>query len=245
MPTLITAIQIIAIQIFTVAVLILLLRMLFYRNLDAALKRLRALHEEGLIKEAQLKEELERAKQERLSKVEEGKEEAKIIIEVARRECDDMRSKAENQAKLEAEDIVYKAMQEVERFKTQILYEMEDVAVNLSLQIIQHIFTSEGRENLQHQLVDELIPEIERLEKEKLSAKTNKVKISSAFALTETQRARLREILSQKIGPGIEIEERLDPQLITGLVIEIDVLVIDGSLKNKLKKVALYLKGGK
>lgn len=238
-------IQLILIQLVTFIVLILVLRLLFYRHLNFALRRLRQLHEEELVKSAKLKEELELAKRERISQIEKGKEEAKALIETARRETELMRAKAGEQAKQDAGKTAGKASQEIERLKTQLLSEMENSALQMATQIIRHTFTEGGREALQHQLINEIIPEIERLGNDQFPAGATRAVIKAPFPLTGSQKERLCSVISQKTGAELMIEEQLSPELIAGLSVEMGALVIDGSLQNKLKKVSHYLKDQK
>lgn len=235
--------QLILIQVVTFAGLIFVLRMLFYQQLNSAMKRLKALHEEEQIKEAQLREELERAKQERASEVEKGRLEAKTLIETARKEAESYRLKFEEQAKHQAENILNHGKEELDKLKGKLLSEIEDRALNLCIQMIKYAFTESGRVSLQHQLINELIQEITNIEKDKFTVKTNKVKVTSCFALSDKEKEDLRHMLCGKIGSDIILQEELSPELIAGLVIQIDVLVMDGSLLSKLKKIAPYLRG--
>jgi F0F1-type ATP synthase delta subunit len=234
-------IQLLLIQIGTFIALILVLRLLFYRHLNSALRRLKASQEEAFIKEAQIKEELERAKQERLAEVEKGKLEAKRLIEVAKKDAEVLRYKIEEEAKEESEKIVAYGKEQLETLRQELLSNIKTQALKLSMEMIKYTLTEKGKENLQHQLMEELIAEIEKLDREKFTVKTDKVRVSSSFNLSEMERSRLNDAFAAKLGYPVTLEEKIDSEIISGLVIQMDEFVIDGSLKNKLSKVIPYL----
>lgn len=224
--------------------LVVVLRFFSYRNLKGALNRLNTLHEENLVKEDELKQELERGKAERLAEVEKGKVEAKNIIEAAKKEMDALKIKLlEEDAEQQAKVIIQRAEHDAEKFKQNILAEVAKQALDLSTQMIKYTLSSQGKENLQHQFIDEIIEEIKALPKEKFTVTTDKVKIISAFPLTDGERHNLKTILLEKLDSAINLEEQIDPGLITGLVLEIGALIIDGGLKNRLSRAMVYLKG--
>lgn len=223
--------------------LVVVLRFFSYRNLKGALNRLNTLHEENLVKEDELKQELERGKAERLAEVEKGKVEAKNIIEAAKKEMDALKIKLlEEDAEQQAKVIIQRAEHDAEKFKQNILAEVAKQALDLSTQMIKYTLSSQGKENLQHQFIDEIIEEIKALPKEKFTVTTDKVKIISAFPLTDGERHNLKTILLEKLDSAINLEEQIDPGLITGLVLEIGALIIDGGLKNRLSRAMVYLK---
>jgi len=55
--------------------------------------------------------------------------------------------------------------------------------------------------------------------------------------LNDNQRKKIKEILSSKLGRDIELVESIDKDIVDGLVIKLGGFVIDGSIKNKLKKI--------
>lgn len=236
-------IPLIIIQLVTFVAIVLVLRFLFYRNLKAALNRLNDLHEENLIKEEQLKEELERGRQERQAEVEKGNAEAREIIEKAKKEADALRIKLEEEARQEAKKTIERAEELAEKSKQSIITKVKKQALDLSVQMIKSTFTSQGKENLQHLLIDEVISEIGSLDKDKFNVTTNKVKVISAFSLTEAERQNLIKILSEKLNSPVVLEEQIEPELVTGLVLEIGTFIIDGSLSNRLSRAIVYLKG--
>ncbi|MBN2119632.1 MAG: F0F1 ATP synthase subunit delta [Candidatus Omnitrophica bacterium] len=235
-------IQLLIIQILTFAGIIIVLRLLFQKNLNSALKRLRQLHEQALIKEAELKEKLEKAEREKEAEIEKGRLAAQQILDAAKKETETLRLNSEEQAKQQTQKILSQGKDELEKLRANLLSEIETKALHLSSEMIKYAFSAEGKAGLQRQLIDETIQEINNLESGRFSVKTDQVRVISSFPLTDQEKERLANIISEKTNLKVSLKEDTDPELITGLVLEIGDLIIDGSLKNKLKKVIPYLK---
>ncbi len=234
--------QLIIIQAVTFIILLIVLRSLFQKQLDVALRRLKVLHQQNLVKETQLKEEIEKARVERLAQVDKGKEEAKNIVETAKKEADRLHNGAESQARVHAEGIVQKGKEEVEKIRRNLDSEVESQALDLSVKMIKHLFTAKGKEALQHQFIEEIIKEIRDIDESKFSVKEENVVVESSYSLKPEEKEKIQTLLSEKMGLKIQLEENVKPELICGLVIQIGALIIDGSLQNKLKKIVPYLK---
>ena len=235
-------IQLLVLQIVTFAGIIFVLRFLFYRQLNSSLSRLKDLYEENLIKENRLKEELERAKQVSLSEIEKGKQQGESVVEAAKKEAEELRINLKEQAKQEAQKIIVQGKEDLEKTKIHQMAEIEDKAIALSLQMIKYAFTQQGKENLHHLLIEELIRDLRAIDKNSLVVTTHQLKIITPFPLNAREREEIKQILAEKIGSDIALEERIDHELITGLMIQVGELVIDGSFKTKLKKIIPYLK---
>lgn len=236
--------QLALIQVITFVGLIFILRFLFYNHLNSALRRLRDLNEKAVMKEAALREELEKAKAERTAEVEKGKQEAKNIVESAKKETEKILSNAEEQARENSRKALQHGKEELDKFKRSMESGMEEKALGLATEMIKYAFSGEGRDGLHRQIIKEITTEIENLHDDKFAVGTASVKISSSRPLSEEERARLKGLLSQKMKTEIEINEEVDPELITGIVIQSGDLVIDASLKNKLRKVIPFLRNG-
>lgn len=115
-------------------------------------------------------------------------------------------------------------------------------ALDFSLQIINSIFSEKGKDNLQHQLAEEIIEEIDKVEKARFPLKVDKIEVISSYPLSEQEKIRLQHVLSNKFSREVVLIEQVQPELISGLVIKMDKFVIDGSLKSKLAKAIDYLK---
>lgn len=92
----------------------------------------------------------------------------------------------------------------------------------------------------------ELITEI-REQYEVLRAEEEKsldVEVISAYALSDTESERLRAALNKKFAKEISIQTRVDESLIGGALIRAGDVVIDGSIRGKLNKLAETLTVG-
>lgn len=84
-------------------------------------------------------------------------------------------------------------------------------------------------------LFPEIIKEIEKLEQEKKDRKT--VELTTARSLDSQEEAKLVELLHAYLGENIELKKAVDHGLISGLVVKVDDVVIDGSVKKRIEKL--------
>lgn len=238
-------VQLLVIQVVTFIGIIIVLRILFYRQLNSAVARLKHLHEENLKREEELKKEIEETKSEREKELAKAKEEAAGIIKSAKDRAGKASQDTAMEAREHAKRILEQSKAELKKFENELANKYQDKAVELSSKMLKFAFTEQGREFLQHQLLSEVIDEIKKLEHGKFTVKTKKVEVSSAYPLNKEEKSKISHILSEKVGVGVELHESTEPGLIAGLIIKIGALTIDGSIKNKLKKVIPYIKDEK
>jgi len=124
-----------------------------------------------------------------------------------------------------------------------MLLEMENKAIHTATDMVRYIFTDKDMETLHMQLINGLIEDINTLDiKKPINIKQDKAQIVSAFKLQDKQKEKLKTVLSFKLGRNITLTEKIDEDVVAGLFIEIGSFVIDGSVKNKLKKVIPVMK---
>lgn len=234
-------IQILIIFSVFIILVIFVFRLVFRRDLDSAVKSLKHLQEETMLKEGQLSEALNKAKTERVVQVEQGKKEAKSLIEKAQKEIKEMCADSKAKAQQEKELILEDGNDEIEKLKKNFKKDVKDEAVKLAVKMFSQVFEEKRKEHLHHQLIAEFLEELRGVDKEKFTVTTDKGIFTSSLPLSDDETRDLKEILFDKIGSKIDFEEKVDPSIITGIVIEIGDFVVDGSLKNKLNKVILSL----
>jgi len=238
-------IQLIIIQAVTFVALIFVLRVLFYRQLNSALARLNRLHQENLAREEELKAELEKLNQARERELASAKEQAGRIIKDAKQNAEKLSVDISEQAKEQAKKVFEQSKSRIVSLENELNDRYQEMAVDLSVQMLEAAFTAQGKENLQQELLRELIQEIKGVDKARFTVKTDNVKITSACPLDASSLAEIRAIICEKLDAQARVEEAVDPGIIAGFVIEIGAFIIDASLRNKLRKVIPYLKAQK
>ena len=234
--------QLIALQVITFIALALLLKMLFSRHLNSALNRLKKLQHETLMRENQLKEELDKAKSDHQAEIDKGRMEARALVDQAKKEIDVLRSGSEDDAKRQEKKIFAHGQEELEKLKIKMTQDIEARALQISMELISYTFAEKGKEDMQRRFIDDLIEEVEAVEKSKFLVKTDKAKVLTSFPLTEKEKEKLKKVLSAKMGRDVTIAEENNKDLIMGLVIQLGALEIDGSLSNKLRKALPLIK---
>ncbi len=228
--------SLILLQVVTFVVILLVMRFLFGSQLKIALNKLEVLHQDSLEKEEILNNELERAKKQSEAELSRAKEEAKLIVDTARRNAEKIASESEDRAQAEVKKLLADAADKAKRTEAEIVAGAEDKALKLSQELIRYTLSQSDQKTLQAQLVDEFIQDLEKVDKEKLVFPGKLAEISSAVALTAQQKEALIKALSSKTAKTISLEEKIDDTLVGGVVVKLGGLVIDASLKNKLKK---------
>jgi F-type H+-transporting ATPase subunit delta len=67
--------------------------------------------------------------------------------------------------------------------------------------------------------------------------------VVSAVALDERQRQAVAEALKRAMGGKVAVDLKVDPSLIGGLVVKVGSRLVDSSLKTKLQRLQLAMKG--
>jgi F-type H+-transporting ATPase subunit b len=171
---------------------------------------------ERLTGEAEIlrKKEMEKA-------VEQAEEAKKLIMDRAVRE-----SEAEKE----------KARAVIENERTEKTASLRKDAVEISSELAARLLTPLADEALHKRLVELMVRELE----ERPPATPGygkdgaKASVVSAYKLSDSEFRGIETILKDYGGPSLTIEWKVDPELIAGVRIWLDGLVLDGSLKGQL-----------
>ncbi len=68
-------------------------------------------------------------------------------------------------------------------------------------------------------------------------------RVTSAMELTDVQRGQITDAVKQAVGANAQIETRVDPSLLGGLVVRVGSRMYDSSLRSKLQRLEIAMKG--
>lgn len=118
-----------------------------------------------------------------------------------------------------------------------------DQKAGLILDICSEKLDEQGRnfiqllaENKRLPVLPEISALFDRLKAEQ--QKSVQIQVTSAFKLTKEQQTKLAQAIGKKLDREVEISAEVDKALIGGVVIRTEDLVIDGSVRGKLQKLA-------
>jgi len=234
--------QLIIIQVITFALLVFLLRQFLYKQVTRSLGRYQQLNQENLTREGELKRTREEMEQELQAKIAQHNEEVGRLRAAAEVDAQKTQEEILAKSKEEGKRILAEAEAKKERMRANLVSEMEEKALDLASDIIEHILTAQVTQGINHQLIDELIEEIEKSDERRLQLDVETVEVAVPFPLTQVQQEKLKKILSAQMGRSVNVKETVDQEIVAGMVIRSGNLVLDGSLTNKLKGALAYVR---
>ena len=89
----------------------------------------------------------------------------------------------------------------------------------------------------------ELLPEVTELFQHELAEFKGRglVEVLSAFELEPRFRDTIKAIMSKRLGRSVDISVKIDPSLIGGVILRAGDLVVDASVRGRLKELGLAL----
>lgn len=226
-------------QLIIFAVLIFVFRRIMAQNVVVATKHLDELSQDYAEKEREVNQQLEEANTKAQEIVSSAQNEAEKIKTDTLKQADEERERIIREARVQAAEM----MQQADKSRNQLISEIEEriarEAINRASELVYDTIPEEFLRLVHSQWVEDLIENsFSQTERLRLPEKLEEVKVTSAFALSEEQRKKISKKLKDAFGSEVTVKEQVDPKVVAGLVISIGSLVLDGSLKNKIREKA-------
>lgn len=229
-------IYLIILQILFFAALLYFLRYVLTRNISKATGRLQDLSKDYVSKKEEAEQILQQAQKEAKGLAASEKQAAEEAKEKLMKEARELREKILHEANQGSAEIAKKAERNAEFLRNELDQKIDERAKEKVYDLIQQAVPEKFLKDIHGHFVDELNKGELDFKHLKVSEKTKKVKIVSAFPLTDKQKGDLEKKLKKKIGADVKVDMERDPSLISGFVITIGSVVIDASLKYKIQK---------
>ena len=137
------------------------------------------------------------------------------------------------------------ALAEARHERDRVLADLRGQVAALSIAAAQRLIGETLDEKRQHVLIDEFFSGVRSgkvllLENEELTGAV--AEVTSALPLTNAEEATVRKDVLSRLGKPAEVEFRVDPTILGGLVIRVGDRVLDGSVAGQLEGLRQSLK---
>lgn len=234
----------ILVQIITFAGLAMVLHRFLMSTSLGETKRLQQLNEENAQKARELADRITDAEDEYREKTAQAQQEIKEMKAAAKKEMAELKEVMAAKGKAEADRMISQALSAKKEMRAEIEEEMKDKSVAFSYKILQRILSADEQKLVHDGLLDNLFQELAGLEKERLQTggfrtePEKKVGVKTAHPLSPGQKEKLESVLSAQLEQKVVVQAVMDKEIMAGVVITLDSLIIDGSLAERLRKAA-------
>jgi F0F1-type ATP synthase membrane subunit b/b' len=233
----------ILIQLSLFTILVLFLKMIWTRNVTSATAHLHELNQDYNLKVEDAnkrKQEVDKYYDETLLKSKADAEKTKVQI---LREAQATQDTILIQARQQSEDIIGQANKAHEMMVNEMESRIEERAIDRACELVGVVLSNEMSESFHKQWVKELLKTgLQDAERLHLPEGLKEVQVVSAFPLSEDDRRLIEKKLKDVLRHEFKLSEKVQPEMIAGLQIQLGSLVIDGSLRFKVKEASRDVK---
>jgi F-type H+-transporting ATPase subunit b len=230
-------------QIVNFLILFAVLRLLLWKRILKMLEQRKQRIAQSLADAEQARKDRERAEAEYQQRIERAEQEREEILAKAAEEGEQAGEQVLAEARTEADRIIAEAQAELERDRQEMLAELRGQVASLAIAVSNKIIGEALDEQRQRRLIDEFFSGIQAgrvvvLDEEEIEwvkrTGTMTAHVTTALPLSTGEQETVASSLAAHLGEKPELEFKVDPGILGGLVIQIGDRVIDGSVAGKL-----------
>jgi F0F1-type ATP synthase delta subunit len=222
--------------------IVVLIRKLLLNDTMNAVNRIRQVEAEVRQREETIKKQIDEHEKEFANRKVEAEEEMRRQREKSEKELATIRDQVLADAKKESEGIVSQAKKKEEKLRQQIMQEMEEKAVEYGGKVFQLVFSDKMNEELNRQFIDELLEALSEIDATAITVAGDEIDFTSSHEIDPEQKARIEQLLADKFGVDVKVEEKVQKDLMGGLIFKLGSLEIDGSLLNRFREASAEVK---
>jgi len=224
------------------AVIIAGIRFFVKASMTKAVARIQQVEAEVRKKEEGIRREIEEHEKEFSRKKAEAENALQQQKEASEKEISAMKEQVVGDAKKESERILSAAKRNEEKLRQQVLQEMEGKAVDYGAQVFKLVFSDKLTESVNRQFIDELLDALQEVDSTSITVDSADVQFTTSHPMAADQKERLEKLLEEKFNVKIKVEEKVNKDLLAGIMFKLGSLEIDGTLLNRFQEAASEVK---
>jgi F0F1-type ATP synthase delta subunit len=218
------------------------LYMVLIRTVDGAKQRLDRDAEAARKREAELNQKIKEADAE----LQRRQKELDVMEKKMRMELEEAASKQKEEmvqkARSEAEEIITKAQNTRDQIRKDIEKTMEIKMVDYSQKVLSEVFSNASKDALDKQLFAEFVEKLKGVDLSRLGADVKTGDIITANPLDQSSMQSIVKVFQEKLGREIKFNPKIDKTVLSGVILQFQSLLLDGSLQSSFKEAAGALK---
>jgi F-type H+-transporting ATPase subunit b len=223
-------------------VIVIVIRRMLLSDTMSAVERIKQVEAEVRKKEEGIRREIEEHEKEFAKKKAEAEQELQRQKEASEKEVGKIREQVLADAKKEGERIMDQAKKNEEKIRQQIIQNMEEKTVDYSGQVFKLVFSDAMSDALDKQFINELLDALEQVDSSSITVEGNSAEFTCSRPMAADQKERLEKLLAEKFNVNIKVTEKIQENLMAGLIFKLGSLEIDGSLLNRFQEAAVEVK---
>ena len=237
-----TVIPVVVVHVVVLTLIILVIKRLLLNDTMKAVARIRDVESEVRKREEAIRRQIAEHEQEFASKKAEAEEALEEQRRKTEKEVAKMRDQVIAEARTEADKLIDQAKSNEEQFRKQIAQNMEEKAIEYGGQIFSLVFSERIGEELNKAFIQELLDALQEMDTTGIVIDATDADFTCSHPMIPEQRKRLEELLKDKFGSEIPVQESVKPDILAGLIMKLGSLEIDGSLLNRYREAAEEVK---
>ena len=236
------------VQVVTFIGLALILRKILISSSYKETHRLQQLNEESATRSKELAEKILDAENEYRAKMAKCDEEIREMKTEARKQMEELKEAVIARGKAESEHIITQAINTKKELRAEIESEMYEKSVEFSCKIFKKILSSQEQKLVYDGLLEAVFRELSEMSKDDLrtidlgGGAESVVDVKTSHPMDSRQKEKLEGVLSSKLERAIKVHEAIEAGVISGIIIQLGSIVIDGSLSERFRKATEGLK---
>ena len=234
--------QLIVIQIVTVVAIVMFLRALLHKQFTAAMSRLKHLDEDNFKKQQGLDKRHKDMEGEHRLRLTNAEKEAQNIIEKAKVEAMEIKSKSLNSSKDESKRIISDVLKQKETILKEYKAEINDKVIYFSKELIKAVLDDEMMLVVKSEMIKRVLSELSKSDISVLSQREEDIHVLSDGDISKDDKSEIVRIMEKNNIKKERINFKADSSVIGGLIIRCGEHMLDGSISNRMQKAMPALK---
>ncbi|MDD4957064.1 MAG: F0F1 ATP synthase subunit delta [Candidatus Omnitrophica bacterium] len=233
--------QLVLIQVIIFGVVIFLLKKIMLGSTESAVNRLNESYEEMEKRKTELAEKIKKAEEEYEKRKVEADQVASKMRDEAEQETMAKRDQMLKKAREEAEKIIADTIKAEQNIRLDIRKEEQLKLTEYCGDLLSQVYKTSVKDKMDELFIEEFIADFMSMDTSHIPHNIKEVEVVTRGVMSGSSREKLKKAIKDKMSMDVMFNEKVDANVIGGIILRFGTLVIDGSLACKIKDGCTFM----